>query len=330
MLLPCRSALPASQPQPQPQLQSLRNGPQSPNIFARQRPDSSNRGVTTAALSAAAAASASSFDRRAATPAPAKIVMTQTATSTSPLTSVASTASSRRAAAQPLASRRATPSVAAQAAPGPGDASRVGDQTDFDVKNDDINTHSRTTAAAASGSSDSDGGAAAAVAGHRLLGMSWKVCGGGPAGAPMLSPDEVTLSPDPPHHGRTLAIDVSGTNPISTPGGRLRVAVAYMGFKVYTYESALCDAIACPLVAGSAFRLQVSQKLPALAPPGPYSMEITGEDDAGVRFMCVQLSFQVTLPQPGITGGGGASSSREGREFAGGAGWGGGQTEEEE
>ncbi|GIL50747.1 hypothetical protein Vafri_6896, partial [Volvox africanus] len=141
------------------------------------------------------------------------------------------------------------------------------------------------------GSAEDDVEDAAAV-----LGMTWKVCGGGPPGAPMLSPDSVTLAPDPPHHGRTLAVNISGINPVSTSGGRLRVVVLYMGFKVYTYESALCDAMTCPLVEGAAFELQVSQKLPVLAPPGAYQMEITGEDQSSVRFMCVQISFQVALP----------------------------------
>ncbi|GLI60711.1 hypothetical protein VaNZ11_002804 [Volvox africanus] len=129
-----------------------------------------------------------------------------------------------------------------------------------------------------------------------VLSMSWEVCGGGPPGAPMLSPDSVTLAPDPPHHGCTLAVYVSGTNPISTSGGRLRVAVLYMGFKVYTHESALCDAMTCPLEEGAAFELQVSQKLPVLVPPGAYQMEITGEDQGCVCFMCVRISFQMALP----------------------------------
>ncbi|PNH08264.1 hypothetical protein TSOC_005203, partial [Tetrabaena socialis] len=64
------------------------------------------------------------------------------------------------------------------------------------------------------------------------------------------------------------------------------------------YDSALCDAMACPLVAGSAFELCVSQKLPALAPPGPYQLQITGEDAGGTRFMCVALSFSVTAGAP--------------------------------
>ncbi|EFJ45071.1 hypothetical protein VOLCADRAFT_47536, partial [Volvox carteri f. nagariensis] len=105
----------------------------------------------------------------------------------------------------------------------------------------------------------------------------------------------VTLSPDPPHHGRTMAVNVTGINPVSTSGGRLRVAVLYMGFKVYTYETPLCEAVSCPLVAGSDFQLKVSQKLPALAPPGPYEMEISGEDTAGGVFMCVSISFRVSM-----------------------------------
>ncbi|KXZ49446.1 hypothetical protein GPECTOR_21g672 [Gonium pectorale] len=99
-----------------------------------------------------------------------------------------------------------------------------------------------------------------------------------------------------------------------------------------SYESALCDAMTCPLVEGGDFELRVSQKLPVLAPPGSYTMEITGEDVGGVRFMCVAISFSVTMPPgpgdrrraaeardgPAGRGGGGEGREGEGRE---GEGW---------
>ncbi|GIL80905.1 hypothetical protein Vretimale_9388 [Volvox reticuliferus] len=205
----------------------------------------------------------------------------------------------RRAETPPLALRRDTliPSVAEMAF---GHGSQLRGSRVTPMYGTDDTTVS-------DGSADGDVGDIAAVSA-----MTWKVCGGGPPGAHMLSPHSVTLSPDPPHHGRTLAVNVSGTNPISTSGGRLRVAVLYMGFKVYTYESALCDAMACPLVEGSAFELQVSQKLPALAPPGAYQMEITGEDQGGARFMCVRISFQVALPTwPGLRRDAGVNDSSD-------------------
>ncbi|KAG2422604.1 hypothetical protein HXX76_010386 [Chlamydomonas incerta] len=158
-------------------------------------------------------------------------------------------------------------------------------------------------AVADSGGSHGGGGGGGNVAG----GMSWRVCGGGPPGGAMLQPDDVSLTPDPPHHGRTMDINVTGTTPVSTPGGRFQVAVSYLGVRVYTYETQLCDAMPCPLQAGAPFRLQVSQKLPVLAPPGPYTMEITGDADSGGRFMCVAISFNVASPgsRPGGSGAGG-------------------------
>ncbi len=68
----------------------------------------------------------------------------------------------------------------------------------------------------------------------RVSGMSWSVCGGGPPGGPMLQPDSVTLTPDPPHHGRTMLVNISGTAPVNADDGKLEVAVSYMGVKVYT------------------------------------------------------------------------------------------------
>lgn len=68
----------------------------------------------------------------------------------------------------------------------------------------------------------------------RVSGMNWSVCGGGPPGGPMLQPDTVTLTPDPPHHGRTMLVNISGTAPVNADDGKLEVAVSYMGVKVYT------------------------------------------------------------------------------------------------
>lgn len=44
--------------------------------------------------------------------------------------------------------------------------------------------------------------------------------------------------------------------------------------RVRRYSSPLCDAVPCPLAAGAPFLLSVSQKLPALAPPGPYTLQV--------------------------------------------------------
>ncbi|KAG2487401.1 hypothetical protein HYH03_013970 [Edaphochlamys debaryana] len=126
--------------------------------------------------------------------------------------------------------------------------------------------------------------------------MSWRVCGGGPPDVPQLLPDSVTLDPDPPRHGRTMTVNITGASPVATPGGKLSVSVFYHGVHVYGYESALCDAVACPLVAGGPFALHVAPKLPVLAPPGPYSLQILGEDAQGRRFMCVDMDFHVSSP----------------------------------
>lgn len=61
-------------------------------------------------------------------------------------------------------------------------------------------------------------------------------------------------------------------------------------------SSDLCKAMSCPLVAGARVLLQVSQKLPTLAPPGAYGMRLEGADGAGVRFMCVDVQFNVAWP----------------------------------
>ncbi|PNW73384.1 hypothetical protein CHLRE_14g630350v5 [Chlamydomonas reinhardtii] len=156
--------------------------------------------------------------------------------------------------------------------------------------------HHGSSGGGSSSSSHVSTGGGGASRGRQLGGMRWEACGGGPAGAPMLQPDDVSMAPDPPHHGRTMDINVTGTTPLSTPGGRFQVAVSYLGVRVYTHATDLCDAMPCPLEAGTPFRLRVSQKLPMLAPPGPYTMEITGDAEAGGRFMCVLISFNLAAP----------------------------------
>jgi hypothetical protein len=49
--------------------------------------------------------------------------------------------------------------------------------------------------------------------------------------------------------------------------------------------------MACPLAAGQPALLLVRQKLPVLAPPGPYDLQLEGQDAAGLHFLCIKLHF---------------------------------------
>ena len=67
-------------------------------------------------------------------------------------------------------------------------------------------------------------------------GMTWEVCDDGsstPGAPPMLQPDAVILTPDPPHHGRTMVVDVSGPSPRDVYAGSLSVSVVFHGITVF-------------------------------------------------------------------------------------------------
>lgn len=64
--------------------------------------------------------------------------------------------------------------------------------------------------------------------------MTWAVCTDVDPGAqPLMKPDQVSLAPDPPHHGRTMFINVTGTSPSDVAEGSLAVTVLFHGYRVW-------------------------------------------------------------------------------------------------
>ena len=75
-------------------------------------------------------------------------------------------------------------------------------------------------------------------------------------------------------------------------------------------SSDLCQNLACPLTTGQPTLLHVRQKLPVLAPPGPYDLKLQGQDSAGLPFLCVKLHFNMAAAAAAAQGGAAASGTR--------------------
>lgn len=134
------------------------------------------------------------------------------------------------------------------------------------------------------------------------LATSWAPCAEG-----ALKVDTVDVTPESPRHGDAMHVAIKGISSAEVPDGDLRVSVSYHGFHVYSSHSPLCSATSCPLQAGPV-TIENDWKLPSLAPPGPYSIQLKGLDKQGTVFMCVDIKFSVSGGQPSMGVAAGVSS----------------------
>jgi hypothetical protein len=94
----------------------------------------------------------------------------------------------------------------------------------------------------------------------------------------------------------TFTVDAVAGAPVA--GGTVRASVAYWGVKVYSQQTALCDAVSsCPIPPGPV-RVSANQSIPAAAPRGNYVITLDVVDTAGAPLMCVSLRVRVESPAP--------------------------------
>lgn len=146
---------------------------------------------------------------------------------------------------------------------------------------------------------------------------------GGVASAPppRLTPSAVTLVPDPPQIGSSVVFGIEGTVSAgpSIASGTIGLRVKFEGVDLYQEEGPLCEKVAtgCPLGGsdGSASsRIEYTQDLPPIAPPGHYSVRVIGTTGAstveGDTVVCVDVDFDMVVGGGGGgEGGGGAAAA---------------------
>lgn len=108
--------------------------------------------------------------------------------------------------------------------------------------------------------------------------------------------DGGSAEPVPAHAGDEITFRINGTLDHDVAAGLLEVWVDYLGFHVYSRKGDLCQAVPCPLRAG-AQSLELRQRLPRVAPPGPYLGVFQAREEGGPLLFCVNINFRVAVAE---------------------------------
>eukprot|EP00887_Chlorella_sp_A99_P001145 scaffold14.g1145.t1 len=146
---------------------------------------------------------------------------------------------------------------------------------------------------------------------------TWKDgCPGSP-----LQVKQVTLTPEPIKPGDTAQFEIQAVAGQVVPAGTVSMVVHYAGVPIWVQTDQLCAKVdSCPIQPG-AVSIKYSQIFPAITPPGPYSMTLTGHGAAGgPPLFCVDVNFQVGAAAPPTDG---TAAGSGGGSVSGGSGSGG-------
>ncbi|KAD3337393.1 hypothetical protein E3N88_32913 [Mikania micrantha] len=96
----------------------------------------------------------------------------------------------------------------------------------------------------------------------------------------------VEISPDPITKGTETSFMISAFT------GKVVIGVAYFGFSVFSETGDLCASLSCPIPAGD-FTVSYSQFLPAVAPPGSYTLTLKVQDGNKKELTCIKFDFSI-------------------------------------
>ncbi|KAG5145801.1 hypothetical protein JHK84_031344 [Glycine max] len=112
----------------------------------------------------------------------------------------------------------------------------------------------------------------------------------------------VEISPNPVVSGQAATFKISATSDFlsilhagkAIYGGEVVIGVSYVGVPVHTERIDLCEEVTCPVANGN-FLISHTQTLPAITPPGPYSLKMTLKDDREEVLTCVKFNFKIVF-----------------------------------
>ncbi|KAL2985953.1 hypothetical protein AAZX31_12G179800 [Glycine max] len=104
----------------------------------------------------------------------------------------------------------------------------------------------------------------------------------------------IEITPDPVVRARPATFKISAATGEAIYGGKWVTAVAYFGFVVLKEIHDFCEEISCPVATGS-FVAAHTQKLPAFAPPGSYTVEMTLKNDNNEPLTCITFKFKIVF-----------------------------------
>ncbi|KAK7404882.1 hypothetical protein VNO78_05913 [Psophocarpus tetragonolobus] len=104
----------------------------------------------------------------------------------------------------------------------------------------------------------------------------------------------VDILPNPVVSGEPATFKISATSNKAIYGGEVVIGVSYVGIPVRTERIDLCQEVSCPVHNGN-FLLSHTQTLPAITPPGPYSLKMTLKNDQDEVLTCIKFNFRIVL-----------------------------------
>ncbi|KAL2331869.1 hypothetical protein Fmac_019450 [Flemingia macrophylla] len=102
----------------------------------------------------------------------------------------------------------------------------------------------------------------------------------------------VEIKPDPVVRARPATFKISADTGEAIYGGKWVITVAYFGFVVHNEIHHFCEEVSCPVATGS-FVVAHTQKLPAFAPPGTYTVEMTLKNEKNKALTCITFKFKI-------------------------------------
>ncbi|KAI7991390.1 hypothetical protein LOK49_LG12G01607 [Camellia lanceoleosa] len=106
--------------------------------------------------------------------------------------------------------------------------------------------------------------------------------------------DDVEISPYPVATGNPTTFTIKASTDQVLTGGKLSLAVSYFGVKVHSETHNICEKTSCPISVGK-FVLSHTQTLPALTPPGSYTLKMKMQDEKKHELTCISFKFDIEL-----------------------------------
>ncbi|XP_027346330.1 putative phosphatidylglycerol/phosphatidylinositol transfer protein DDB_G0282179 [Abrus precatorius] len=104
----------------------------------------------------------------------------------------------------------------------------------------------------------------------------------------------IEISPNPVVSGKPVTFKISANSGQAIYGGQVVIGVSYVGVTVHTEKIDLCKEVSCPVANGN-FLLSHTQTLPAITPPGSYTLKMTMKDDKDKVLTCITFNFKIVL-----------------------------------
>ncbi|KAF3439472.1 hypothetical protein FNV43_RR17750 [Rhamnella rubrinervis] len=104
----------------------------------------------------------------------------------------------------------------------------------------------------------------------------------------------VAISPDPVVRGKKATFEVSATTGEVISSGKLVVDVSLFGIPIHSEDHDLSEEVPVPVAAGD-FVLSHSQVLPAITPPGTYTLTMKLRNENNEELTCITFKFKIVF-----------------------------------